>query len=154
VLYVYNSIQFYIIYVPSQGQLQTRRSVDKGNYSMDKHNIKSSFKYYQSDETKENKKTTVLWNVTPSRLAVVHRHFRGTWWGHLHGHSSVLKMEAKKLFGKTLVKTPLLGPWCWCEANINVGLSKMGVDWIRLARNRVHRRALVKTVLNLRLHIC
>jgi hypothetical protein len=37
-------IQFFIIYVPSQqlqGQLQTRRSVDTGNYIKDKHNIKS-----------------------------------------------------------------------------------------------------------------
>jgi hypothetical protein len=39
-LYVYKSIQFYIIYFPSQGQLQTRLIVDTGNYSMDKHNIK------------------------------------------------------------------------------------------------------------------
>jgi hypothetical protein len=34
-------IQFFIIYVPSQqlqGQLQTRHSVDTGNYLMDKHN--------------------------------------------------------------------------------------------------------------------
>jgi hypothetical protein len=38
-----NSIQF-IIYVPSQqpqGQLQTQHSVDKSNYFMDKHNVKS-----------------------------------------------------------------------------------------------------------------
>jgi hypothetical protein len=34
-------IQFFIIYMPSQGQLQTRRSVNTGNYNMDKHNIKS-----------------------------------------------------------------------------------------------------------------
>jgi hypothetical protein len=47
---VYNSIQLYIIYVPSQGQLQTQRSVDKGNYSMDKHNIKSKTNYRQELE--------------------------------------------------------------------------------------------------------
>jgi hypothetical protein len=37
-----NSSQFVIIYVPSQqpqGQLQTQRSVDTGNYIMDKHII-------------------------------------------------------------------------------------------------------------------
>jgi hypothetical protein len=36
-----NSIQFFIIYVPSQqlkDQLQTQHSVDTGNYIMDKHN--------------------------------------------------------------------------------------------------------------------
>jgi hypothetical protein len=39
-----NLIQFFIMYVPSQqsqGQLQTQHSVDKSNYFMDKHNIKS-----------------------------------------------------------------------------------------------------------------
>jgi hypothetical protein len=39
-----NSIQFFIIYVPSQqpqGQLHARHSVDKNNYFMNKHNIKS-----------------------------------------------------------------------------------------------------------------
>jgi hypothetical protein len=39
-----NSIQFFIIYVPSQqlqGQLQTQQSVDTSNYIMGKHNIKS-----------------------------------------------------------------------------------------------------------------
>jgi hypothetical protein len=39
-----NSIQFFIIYVPSQqlqGQLQTQHSVDTSNYIMDKHNLKS-----------------------------------------------------------------------------------------------------------------
>jgi hypothetical protein len=40
----FNSIQFPIIYLPSQqpqGQLQTQHSVDTSNYIMDKHNIKS-----------------------------------------------------------------------------------------------------------------
>jgi hypothetical protein len=39
-----NSIKFFIIYVPSQqpqGQLQAQHSVDKNNYFMNKHNIKS-----------------------------------------------------------------------------------------------------------------
>jgi hypothetical protein len=39
-----NLVKFFIIYVPSQhlqGQLQTQYSVDKNNYIMDKHNIKS-----------------------------------------------------------------------------------------------------------------
>jgi hypothetical protein len=39
----FNSIQFFIIYVPSQqpqGQLQEQHSVDKNNYFMNKHNIK------------------------------------------------------------------------------------------------------------------
>jgi predicted sulfurtransferase len=39
-----NSIQFFIISVPSQqpqGQLQTQHSVEKNNYFMNKHNIKS-----------------------------------------------------------------------------------------------------------------
>jgi hypothetical protein len=40
----FNSIQFFIIYVPSQqpqGQLEAQHSVDTDNYIMDKHNIKS-----------------------------------------------------------------------------------------------------------------
>jgi hypothetical protein len=39
-----NSIQFFIIYVPSQllqGQLQTQRSVDKSNYIVEQYNVKS-----------------------------------------------------------------------------------------------------------------
>jgi hypothetical protein len=43
-VYNNNSIQFFIIYVPSQqpqGQLQTQHSVDKNNYFMNKNNIKS-----------------------------------------------------------------------------------------------------------------
>jgi hypothetical protein len=43
-MYDNNSIQFFIIYVPSQqlqGQLQTQHSVDTSNYIMDKHNINS-----------------------------------------------------------------------------------------------------------------
>jgi hypothetical protein len=39
-----NSIQFFIIYVPSQqpqGQLQAQHSVVKNNYFMNRHNIKS-----------------------------------------------------------------------------------------------------------------
>jgi hypothetical protein len=40
------------MYVPSWGQLQTRRSVYTGNYSMDKHNIKSKTNYRQAQEEK------------------------------------------------------------------------------------------------------
>jgi hypothetical protein len=39
-----NSIQFFIICVPSQqlqGQLRTQHSVDTGNYIMGEHNLKS-----------------------------------------------------------------------------------------------------------------
>jgi hypothetical protein len=42
------TIRLFIIYVPSQqlqGKLQTQRSVDTGNYIMDKHNIKSKTNY-------------------------------------------------------------------------------------------------------------
>jgi hypothetical protein len=39
--------------VPSQGQLQTRRSVDTGDYSMDKHNIKSKTNYRQALKEKK-----------------------------------------------------------------------------------------------------
>jgi uncharacterized protein YpmB len=48
-------IQFFIIYVPSQqpqGQLQTQHSVDKSNYNMDNHNIKSKSNYRQALEEK------------------------------------------------------------------------------------------------------
>jgi hypothetical protein len=49
----FNSVQFFIIYVPSQqpqGQLQTQHSVDTGNYILDKHNIKSKINYSQALE--------------------------------------------------------------------------------------------------------
>jgi hypothetical protein len=45
-----SSIQFFIIYVPSQqpqGQLQIQHNVDKSNYIMDNDNIKSKSKYWQ-----------------------------------------------------------------------------------------------------------
>jgi exosome complex RNA-binding protein Csl4 len=48
-----NSIQFFIIYVPSQqlqSQLQTQHSVDKTNYVMDNHIIKSKSNYRQALE--------------------------------------------------------------------------------------------------------
>jgi hypothetical protein len=51
----FNSIQIFIIYVPSQqlqGQLQTQHSVDTGNYVMDRHNIKSKTNYMQALEEK------------------------------------------------------------------------------------------------------
>jgi hypothetical protein len=50
-----NSVQFFIIYVPSQqpqGQLQTQHSVDTSNYIMDKHSIKSKSNYTQALEEK------------------------------------------------------------------------------------------------------
>jgi hypothetical protein len=46
----FNSVQLFIIYVPSQqpqDQLQIQHSVDTGNYIMDKHNIKSKSNYKQ-----------------------------------------------------------------------------------------------------------
>jgi hypothetical protein len=48
-----NSIQFFIIYVPRQqpqGQLQTQHSVNKSNYNMDNHNIRSKSNYGQALE--------------------------------------------------------------------------------------------------------
>jgi hypothetical protein len=60
-----NSIQFFIIYVPSQqlqGQLQTQRSVDTGNHIMKKYNIKSKINYRklleETQKTKETNKQT------------------------------------------------------------------------------------------------
>jgi hypothetical protein len=53
----YNSIQFFIIYVPSQqlqSQLQTQHSVDTSNYIMDRHNIKSKTNYKQALDEKTN----------------------------------------------------------------------------------------------------
>jgi hypothetical protein len=50
---VHNSIQFFIIYVPRQqpqGQLQTHHSVNKSNYIMDNHNIKSKSNYRRALE--------------------------------------------------------------------------------------------------------
>jgi hypothetical protein len=66
-----NSIQFFIIYVPSQqpqGQLQTQHKVDTSNYIMDKHNIKSKTNYKQALQENTimqtikqiNKQTTII----------------------------------------------------------------------------------------------
>jgi hypothetical protein len=44
ILIQFSSVQFFIIYVPSQqlqGQLQTQYTVDTSNYIVDKHDIKS-----------------------------------------------------------------------------------------------------------------
>jgi hypothetical protein len=52
---IFNSVQLFIIYVPSQqlqGQLQTQHGVDTRNYSTDKHNIKSKANYRQALEEK------------------------------------------------------------------------------------------------------
>jgi hypothetical protein len=46
-------IQFFIVYVPSQqlqGQLQRQNSVNTGNYTIDKHNLKSKTNYWQALE--------------------------------------------------------------------------------------------------------
>jgi hypothetical protein len=52
----FHSIQFFIIYVPSQqlqDQLQTQRSVDTSNCNRDKQNIKSKTNYRQALEEKQ-----------------------------------------------------------------------------------------------------
>jgi hypothetical protein len=55
ILIQFNSIQFFIIYVPSQqlqGQLQTQHRVDTGNYIMEQYNIKSKINCRQVLEKK------------------------------------------------------------------------------------------------------
>jgi hypothetical protein len=52
-----NSIQFFIIFAPSQqvqGQLKTQHSIDTSNYTMDKHSIKSKTYYRQVLEGKKH----------------------------------------------------------------------------------------------------
>jgi DUF971 family protein len=49
----FNSVQFFIIYVPSQqlqGHLQAQHSVDTGKYIVDKHDIKRETNYRQALE--------------------------------------------------------------------------------------------------------
>jgi hypothetical protein len=56
------------------------------------------------------------------------------------------------LVGKPEGKTPLGRPWCKWQEN-RMGLRVIGwkgFDWIHLAQNRRQWRALVKTVMNLR----
>jgi hypothetical protein len=55
--------------------------------------------------------------------------------------------------GKPEGKRPLGRPICRCVDNIRMGLGEMGsgdVDWIGLAQDRNRWRALVNSVLNLR----
>jgi hypothetical protein len=39
------------------------------------------------------------------------------------------------------------------EGNVNLVKNRMGLGWIRLARNRDHCRTLVRTIMNLRLQL-
>jgi hypothetical protein len=57
------------------------------------------------------------------------------------------------LMGKPEGKRPLGRPRCMWVDNIRMDLGEVGwgdVDWIRLAQDRNRRRALVNSVLNLR----
>jgi hypothetical protein len=50
-------------------------------------------------------------------------------------------------------KRPLGRPRCRCEDNIKMDLREIGIDganWIQLAQDKVHWRACVNTVMNLR----
>jgi hypothetical protein len=59
------------------------------------------------------------------------------------------------LLGKPEGKRPLGRPRCRWVDNIKIDLREIGwdgVDWIDMAQDRHHWRALVNTVLNLRFH--
>jgi hypothetical protein len=58
------------------------------------------------------------------------------------------------LVGKPEGKRPLGRPRCRCVDNIRMDLGEVGwddVDWIGLDQNRIRWRALVNSVLNLRI---
>jgi hypothetical protein len=64
-----------------------------------------------------------------------------------------MRNSYKNLVGKPEGKRPLGRPRCRWEDNIKTELKEIGwegVDWILLAQDRDQWRALVKTVLNLR----
>jgi hypothetical protein len=55
--------------------------------------------------------------------------------------------------GRPEGKRPLGRPRRRWEDNININITEIGIDganWIRLAQDRVQRRAVVNTVMNLR----
>jgi hypothetical protein len=57
------------------------------------------------------------------------------------------------LVGRPEGKKPLGRPRCRWEGNIKMDLREIGIDganWIQLAQDRVHWRAFVNTVMNLR----
>jgi hypothetical protein len=57
------------------------------------------------------------------------------------------------LVGRPEGKRPLERPRCRCEDNIKMDLGEVGIDganWIRLAQDRVHWRAFINMVMNLR----
>jgi hypothetical protein len=59
----------------------------------------------------------------------------------------------KILVGKPKGKRPLGRPKCRCEDNIKMDLREMewgGMNWINMTQDRDHWRALVNTVMNLR----
>jgi hypothetical protein len=58
------------------------------------------------------------------------------------------------LIGKPEGKRPLLRPKCRWDDNVRMDVREVeweGVDWMHLAWDRNQRRAVVKTVMNLRL---
>jgi hypothetical protein len=88
---------------------------------------------------------------SPSIIRII-KSRRMRWAGH------VARMEGKRnayrlLVGKPEGKRPLGRPRCWWVENIRTDLGVVGwgdVDWIGLAQNRNRWRALVNSVLNLR----
>jgi hypothetical protein len=64
-----------------------------------------------------------------------------------------VREEERVLVGKPEEKKPLGRPRRWWVDNIRMDLAEVGwgdVDWIGLAKDRNRRRALVNSVLNLR----
>jgi hypothetical protein len=68
-------------------------------------------------------------------------------------YCDLLNFTYRVLVGRPEGKRPLGRPRLRWEDNIKMGLREIGIDganWIRLAQDRVQWRALVNTVMNLR----
>jgi hypothetical protein len=77
---------------------------------------------------------------------------RMRWAGHV-AHMGEGRGVYRVLVGRPEGKRPLKRPRRRCEDNIKLDLRETGIDgvnWIRLAQDRVQWRAFVNTVMNLR----
>jgi hypothetical protein len=88
---------------------------------------------------------------SPNIVRVI-KSWRMRWAGHV-ACMGVGRGVNKVLVGRPEGKRPLGGPRRRWEGNIKKDLREIGIDganWIRLAQDRVHWRAFVNTVMNLR----
>jgi hypothetical protein len=74
---------------------------------------------------------------------------RMSWAGHVVGMGAKWN-EYRISVGKPQRKRPLRRPRCWWVVNVKIEIGWDGMDWIDLAQDRDQWRALVNTIMDLR----